>query len=84
MRTETLERSQCVEAKEIKRYCKGRAAKASKLLLDAYDKHDIESSIGDCLADLLHLCAQKKIDFWDRLDSAQMHFSAEALGGEHG
>ncbi len=70
--------------KEIKAYCKRRARKVEGLVLGAYDEHDLESSISDCLADIMHLCAHKKLDYIQISERARNNFNAEVMGGEHG
>lgn len=68
---------------DIQHYCKGRAAKAARLL-KAYDAQDIETSVGDCLADLMHLCEARGYDFLTQYEKGRTHFNAELTGGEHG
>lgn len=38
---------------------------------------DLQSSIGDFLADLMHFCAEEKIDFDRALRQARRHFHEE-------
>jgi hypothetical protein len=45
-------------------------------------KHDEPEIVGDFLADLMHYCAQRGIDFEDRLRNGRMHFSEESQGRE--
>ena len=57
-----------------------RAAKAAKIIYEAYDKHDPETSVMDCLADIGHLCAVRGWNFYELLDRAQAHEKCERLG----
>jgi hypothetical protein len=38
---------------------------------------ELDSAMGDLLANLMHLCAKKGLDFNDLLDTGRMHFDAE-------
>jgi hypothetical protein len=40
---------------------------------------DLPTIIGDLLADLMHLCVQKELDFKGLLETAEMHFTAESV-----
>ena len=56
---------------------KDRAEKILDFLIMDYDGDDDEASITDLLADLLHFCHQKNIEFDDILETAVMHFNTE-------
>lgn len=71
------------EKAEIKRYCKGRGMKATGLLKEFYDGEDLETSVGDCIADLMHLCALRGWDFLECYERGRTHHNAELRGGEH-
>lgn len=59
---------------------KDRAERISATV-EAYDEHDIQSSVIDILSDLRHYTQQRRIDFQYALKVAETHFEAEA-GGE--
>ena len=68
----------------IKSYCNSRAKKARRVLAMFYDKEDIQTSVGDMVADLMHLCESAGYDFLEQYDKGREHFNAELVGGEHG
>ena len=41
---------------------------------------EIETLVGDLLADLMHLCDAAGISFDNRLSTGRMHYDAEILG----
>lgn len=45
---------------------------------------ELDSAIGDLLANIMHLCKQEKIDFNLMLQNAQMHFREEVVEEETG
>ncbi len=44
--------------------------------------NDHATNFGDMLCDFMHLCAQKKIDFFQCVDDASRHFEVERKGQE--
>lgn len=71
------------EAAEVKRYCSGRVKKAARVLKMFYDGEDLSTAVGDCLADLMHLCEAKGYDFLREYEKGRTHFNAELIGGQH-
>lgn len=59
-----------------------RAAKARRIVAANYDKEDIETSVMDCLADIMHLCDVRELNLHELLDRAEGHRRAERLGIE--
>lgn len=63
-----------------------RARKVQAMLAKHYDADDIETSVMDCLADIMHLCAVKdstfQYDFGELCRRAMNHEQAERLGIE--
>ena len=57
------------------------ANKAKRLLALFYDKTDLQTSVVDCVTDLMHLCHREGWDFEDALGTAQMHFTEERTEG---
>jgi hypothetical protein len=53
------------------------AKKALKLALENYDELDTRGSLVDLVTDIKHACDLKQIDFYELLDSAHAHYSAE-------
>lgn len=71
------------EKAEIKAYNKRKARKAMIMLKVNYKNAD-HDAVTDCIADLLHHCHAKGIDYTEAEESGRMHFNAELVGGEHG
>ena len=59
-----------------------RAEKARRIMKREYDAEDVETSVMDCLADLLHICVVDGYDFPDLLSRAADHERAERIGIE--
>lgn len=72
------------ERREIESFCKRKADRIAKVLVLDYDAQDLETSVGDCIADLMHLCEQRGFDFLEQYAKGRIHFNAELMGGEHG
>lgn len=54
-----------------------RAAKVEALLRGAYYEHDIEASVTDVLADVMHLCDEVALDFDKLAEAAKRHHEEE-------
>ncbi len=54
--------------------------KVTRALGMFYDKNDIETSVADCLADLMHLCNQEEWSFFALLSDAETYHNAEQQG----
>ena len=67
-----------------KAYRKRCAFWAEAMLKEYYDEGDIETSVGDCIADLMHLCLTRGWDFLAQYEQGRTHHNAEVIGGEHG
>ena len=67
-----------------KRYLAMRYKKARRILAMFYDKEDMQTSAGDCIADLMHLATAEGWDYWQAHESALSHHLAEQTGGQHG
>lgn len=52
------------------------AARAMKAI-PSHDPHDNKANTIDLLANLMHYCRAKRLDFDDILDTARRHFEAE-------
>lgn len=65
---------------QIKQDCQKRATKAKRVLALFYDKNDMETSLIDCMADLLHLSEAEGYDWDNCCGLAISHFTAEMMG----
>lgn len=72
------------EDKARKRYLAAKVKGAKRMLGLFYDKEDLETSIGDCIADMMHLATAEGWDYWRQHEKGLGHHGAEQLGGEHG
>jgi hypothetical protein len=57
--------------------------KSASVALKTYQKEtgsDAEDIVSDLLADLMHLCDKRKIDFEAELERARYHYEAEKHG----
>lgn len=60
-------------------------AERARVALDEYNEakgedEPLEDVLGDLLTDMMHLCKREEIDFWEKLQTAQMHFNEERNG----
>lgn len=60
-----------------KRYLKSKIAKAERIIKLFYDKNDTESSVADCIADLMHICHRDGLQFYHIQQVGLKHFHAE-------
>lgn len=69
------------EQKRSKLRNKQRARKMQTILCKHYDRYDMQTSMADLIADLLHLAdagiLHTPVDFDAALDSGRMHYNAE-------
>lgn len=78
-----VEGVESAEQAGITAYNKRRVRKAMIMLKVNYKSADADA-VTDCIADLMHYCHAKGIDYTDAEETGRMHFNAELVGGEHG